>query len=194
MSRKLFGVVLLLFCLACARPGIRETPPAGNFFQALTIKFNFSDPQGKQNGRIYWRFDARNAKFIFFTPLNQVGLELNVAGETALLLRPGKNLCWRGGFSLLIGRLWGIELKLEELKQLILKGSIPQVKMTGKDISINLETDPEDLSPRIVHIRQNESELTLKIVGSETRPGRVVLLDHDRRCKTAELEEILGDD
>ena len=98
----------------------------------MSIKFNFSDRQGKQNGRVHWRFDGRHAKFLFFTPLNQVGLELDVAGETAWLLRPGKKLFWRGDFSHLLDRLWGIELTLEELKGLVARRRDPGRKTDWK--------------------------------------------------------------
>lgn len=160
----------------------------------MNIKFSFSDLQGKQNGRLHWRFDARNAKFLFFTPLNQVGLELDVAGETALLLRPGKKLYWRGDFSILLNRLWGIDLNLEELKQLVVKGSIPEAKAKAKGMVILLEYDTEDRSLHMVTVRQNDAILTLKIVKSETRPGSIVFLDYDRRFQAAELEDVLGND
>jgi hypothetical protein len=194
MSRKSIALLLLTCCLACTKPSIKYDPAAGGYFQAMSIKFNFSDSQGKQNGRVYWRFDARNAKFIYFTPLNQVALELDVAGETVLLLRPGKKLYWRGDFNTLLDRLWGIDLTLEELKQLIVKGLIPEVKLKEKGIAVFLETSPEDHSPRLVNIRRNDVDLSLKILKSETRPGTIVLLDYDRHFQPAELENVLSDD
>jgi len=194
MPRKFLGLLFLVGCFACIHPKIGQPPPSGNVFQSLTITFNFSDSQGKQSGRVHWRFDAGNAKFLFFNPLNQVALELDIAGETALLLRPGKKLYWQGDFSFLLERMWGIQLNFEELKQLILAGAIPEEKTIGKDIRIDLETEPGNRSPRIIHIRQNDADLTLKIVSSETRPGRVVLLDRDRRFRAAELEDVLSDD
>jgi hypothetical protein len=194
MPRKLLVLILMFCCLACARPGIRQEPAAGTFFQAVTIKFNFQDSQGRQSGKIHWRFDADNAKFLIFNPLNQVALELDVAGEIALLLRPGKKLYWQGDFSLLLERLWGIQLNLGELKRLILDGVIPAGDTIGKDIKIDLQTGPESPSPRVIHIRQGDSDLTLKIVNSETRPGRVILLDHALNFRAAELVDVLSDD
>jgi hypothetical protein len=194
MSRKIIGLFLMLSFLACARPRITQEPVAGAFFQVMSIKFNFSDRQGKQNGRIHWRFDAFNAKFLFFTPLNQVGLELDVKGETALLLRPGKKLYWRGDFSFLLDHLWGIDLTLEELEQLLIKGSIPEAKIKEKGIVISLETNPKDQSPQIVNISQSTATLILKILKSEIRPGNIVLLDYDQRFQPAELEDVLADD
>lgn len=194
MSRKFIGLLLMLCCLACVRPKIRQSPPTGAYFQTMSIKFNFSDRQGKQNGRIHWRFDEQHSKILFFTPINQVGLELDVAGETSLLVRPSKKLYWRGDFSFLLHRLWGIDLTLQELKQLLIKGLIPEAKIKEKGIVISLETNRKDQSPQIVNIRQSDAILTLKILKKDIRPGNIVLLDYDQRFQPAELEDILGDD
>ena len=194
MPRKLLGLFLVLSCLACVRPKIRQTPMAGACFQSMSIKFNFSDRQGKHNGRIHWRFDEHNAKFLFFTPINQVGLELDAAGENALLINLKNKTYWQGDFSFLLNRLWGIDLSLEELKQLLTKGLIPEAKIKEKGIVISLETNPKDRSPQIVNIRQNDVALILKILINETRPGSIVLLDYGQRFQPAELEDVLNDD
>lgn len=194
MSRKIIGLLLMLCCLACARPKIRQTPTSGACFQSLSIKFNFSDHQDKQNGRINWRFDKQNSKILFFTPFNQVGLELDVAGESSLLLRPGKKLYWQGDFSLLLKRLWGIDLTLEELKQLLTNGLIPEAKIREKGIVITLETNAKDLAPQIVNIKQSDAILILKVLKKDIRPGSIVLLDYDQRFQPAELEDVLADD
>lgn len=194
MSPRFIASFLMIGCLACARTGIRQEPAAGACFQTISIRFNFSDLQGRQNGRIHWRFDRLNAKFLFFTPLNQVGLELDVKGETALLLRPGKKLYWRGDFSVLLDRLWGIELTMEELKKLLLEGLIPEAKMKEKGIAIELEPDPKNNSPQKVRIRRNDVDLTIKILQSASRSGSIVFLDYDQRFQPAELEDLLSDD
>jgi len=194
MVQKLFGWLVLLACAACIGPKIRLAPPAGAYFQAMNVKFNFSDRQGRQNGRVYWRFDDRHAKFIFFTPLNQVALELDVAGETAWLLRPGKKLFWRGDFSRLLDRLWGIELTMEELKKLLLVGEVPQRKLDDNGMTIDLKTDPGNPAPRVVNIRRNDAHVTLRVTNSEIRTGTIVLLDYERRFQAAALEDILSDD
>jgi hypothetical protein len=194
MSRKLIGLFLMLCCLACVRPRIRQIPAAGACFQTMSIKFNFSDRQGKQNGRIHWRFDAHKAKFLFFTPFNQVGLELDVAGENALVINLKNKMYWQGDFSFLLNRLWGIDLTLQELKQLLTNGLIPETKIKEKGIVITLETNDEDLAPQIVNIRQNDVTLILKVLKKEIRPGSIVLLDYNQRFQLAELEDVLVDD
>jgi len=194
MPRYSIAFILMLCFFACARPVIRQTPPAGDYFQALTIKFNFSDGSSKQNGKIHWRFDSDSSKFLFFTPLNQVGLELDVEGENALLLRPEKKLCWRGEFSDLIERLWDIDLTLDELKRLVALGSIPEEKIREQGIEIRLETDAGKRSPRLVRIRHHHADLTLKILRSEFHSGSVVFLDYRAKFQAVELEDVLGDD
>jgi len=194
MLSKLISLILILCCLACPRPRIRQMPPNDACFQSMSLKFNFSDRQGKHNGRIHWRFDEQHSKFLFFTPVNQVGLELDVAGETSLLLRPGKKLYWRGDFSFLLRHLWGIELTLQELKQLLVQGLIPEAKIREKGIAVSLETDPENRSPKIVNIRQSDAILTLKVLKNETRPGTIVLLTYDQRFQAAEIADVLADD
>ena len=194
MSRKLIRLFLMLCCLACARPTIKQMPPSGACFQTMSIKFNFHDRQGKQNGRIHWRFDEQHSKILFFTPINQVGLELDIAGETSLLVRQSKKLYWRGDFSYLLERLWGIDLTLEELKQLLIKGQIPATKIEDKGIVVSLEINPKDQSPQIVHIGQNDANLTIQILKKEIRPGSIALLKYDQRFQLAEIEDVLADD
>ncbi len=194
MARKLFGLFLLLACLACIHPKIRQEPASGTFFHSMSIKFNYSDVQARQNGKVHVRFDERHAKFILFNPLNQVALQLDVAGEKARLVRPGKKLYWRGDFSYLLDRLWGIELTWAELKEILLTGSIPQAKITEKGIVVCLENNPDSRMPRTIKIKQDDAELILKILKSETRPGRVILLEHNRRFRAAVIEDILSDD
>ncbi len=171
MPNRIIAFLLLSGCLACVRPKANREPAPGPHFQSLSIKFNFSDGRVRQNGRVHWRFDDLNAKFLFFTPLNQVGLELVVSGETALLSRPGKKLYWRGEFALLLDRLWGIELTLAELKGLILAGALPAAKARENDITVDPGPDPGSRPPRLVTIRRKDSVLTLKITGTRN-PGR----------------------
>jgi hypothetical protein len=194
MSRKFIGLLLLLCCFTCTKPKIRQTPLTGAYFQTINIKFNFNDLQGKQNGRIHWRFDEKHSKILFFTPINQVGLELDVAGETAFLINFDKKKYWQGDFSFLLNRMWGIDLTLEEIEQLLIKGLIPETKIKEKGIVIYLETSANDQSPQIVNIRQNDANLTLNILKKDIRPGSIVLLDYGQRFRAAELEDVLGDD
>ncbi|TFG79787.1 MAG: hypothetical protein E4H23_04775 [Chrysiogenales bacterium] len=194
MPRKLLSLLFILCCLACVRPKITQRPPAGPYFQSLSIKFNFNDGESKQNGRIHWRFDDRYAKFLFFTPLNQVGLELNAAGEEAVLLNFAKKIFWKGEFVSLLQRLWGIELTLDDLKQILVKGRIPKSKLDGKGISVSLKNDSRTGAPKTVRFRRGAADLTLRISRREFRPGQIILIDYSGRYQAADLESVLGDD
>lgn len=195
MRRFLHFFIVLLCCFACARPPtLKQAPPAGDYFRSLTIAFSFSDGDGKQSGRMHWRFNASRSKLLFFTPLNQVGLELNVEGEEALLLRPAKQLYWRGRFNDLIDRLWGIDFSLDEMKRLIADGELPEAKIREQGIEMRVEKDAVHGAPRLVHIRRRRSDLTLKIRRSEFRSGAIVFLDYRTKFSEADLEDILSDD
>ncbi len=150
----LLGIVLFISCQA-RKPEL--LPPSGPYFQSLSIKFNFHDGESKQNGRIHWRFDDHYAKFLFFTPLNQVGLELNVAGEEAVLLNFAKKIFWKGEFVSLLQRLWGIELTLDDLKQILVKGQVPHDELKGRGISVSLKKNSGSGSPESVRFRLGSS-------------------------------------
>jgi hypothetical protein len=192
MARLIPCLILIAGCLACARPRVGTEPAAGDFFRILDIKFIIEDGQNRQNGRANWRFDDHGAKLLLFTPLNQVALELEVSGETALLLRPGRPLYWRGEFRSLLERLWGVALGLGELKRLVCEGRVPAEKTPGT--AIEVELDPSGNVPRTVHVSRDDAKMTLRIIRNETRTGRVVLRDRVRGRQPAGLEEVLADD
>ncbi|MFH2108681.1 MAG: hypothetical protein ABII93_08435 [Chrysiogenia bacterium] len=187
----LFGIVLFISCQT-RKPEL--LPPSGPYFQSLSIKFNFHDCESKQNGRIHWRFDDHFAKFLFFTPLNQVGLELNVAGEEAVLLNFSKKLLWKGEFVFLLQRLWGIELTLDELKRILVNGRVPQAKLAGRRISVFLKKDNRTGAPETARFRLGSADLTLRISRREFRPGQIILIDYSGRYRAADLASVLGDD
>jgi len=190
--------VLLLLGVACffscqtRKPDL--LPPTGPYFQSLSIKFNFSDGKVRQNGRIHWRFDDQCSKFLFFTPLNQVGLELDVAAEDAVLVNFSKKAFWRGDFSQLLDRMWGIDLTLSELKSLLIQGEVPQAEFTGKGISVSLKSNSKTGAPESIRLQRGVVDLTLQIMKNEFRPGKIVLIDYADRYQAADLENVLNDD
>jgi len=190
--------VLLLFGIA-AMVACRMRPPdlhpsLGPHFRSLSIKFSFHDAENRQSGRVHWRFDGKSSKFIFFTPLNQVGLELDVAGEEAVLVNFSKKSFWKGDFGSLLDRLWGIGLPLAELKALLEAGEVPAAGFTEKGIAAVIERDPKSGAPRSVRLRRGTAELTLRILNSEFRPGQLVLIDYGGRYRAASLESVLDND
>jgi hypothetical protein len=191
MLKKILVLICIAAAVSCQGRKPRLLPIAGEQFCSMSIKFNFRDPQGRQNGRVHWRFDDRSSKFIFFTPLNQVGLELNVAGEEAVLVNFSKKVFWKGDFSLLLDRLWGIGLPLAELRSLLDAGLVPRGGFEEKGIAADVERDALSGAPRSVRLRRGAAVLTLRITRSEFRPGRIVLVDYASRYRPAGLEAVL---
>jgi hypothetical protein len=188
-------VLLGLACLISCRvyhPDLQ--PPLGPHFRSLSIKFSFHAGSSLQNGRVFWRFDENSSKFIFFTPLNQVGLELDVAGEEAVLVNFGKKTFWRGDFSLMLDRLWGIGLTLSALRSLLLAGEAPAAEFLKKGIVVSLERAGGNGAPSTAYLQRNGAKLTLRILKSELRPGRIVLVDYAARYRAEDLENVLNDD
>ena len=190
--------VLLLLAVACFlscqphRPGLQ--PAGGPHFQSLSLKFNFHDGETRQNGRIIWRFDDRLAKFIFFTPLNQVGLELDAIGENATLVNFSKKAFWRGDFMVLLDRLWGIELGLGPMKDLLVKGIVPRMEFAAQGIDVQLEKNAKTAAPEMIRLRRGTTDLMLRIYKNERRPGNIVIIDYSGRYQAGDLETVLDDD
>ena len=171
------------------RPDLQ--PQEGPYFRSLTIKFAFYDGAGRQNGKVLWRFDGNDSKFIFFTPLNQMGLELDVAGEEAILVNFGRKTFWRGDFRLMLDRLWGIGLSLASLRSLLLAGAAPAEEFLDRGIDVTMERSGAGDAPTTVRLRREGCELTLRILKSELRGGSIVRVDYAGRYRADELENVL---
>lgn len=191
MPKKTFFLLAVLFFISCQgrRPGL--LPPAGPHFRSLSVKFSFHEQGTRQNGRLLWRFDENNSKFVFFTPLNQVGLELDVAGEEAVLVNFGRKTFWRGDFRLMLDRLWGISLSLSSLRSLLLAGEAPAEEFLDKGIDVALERAGDGGAPATVRLRRAGAELTLRILKNELRRGVIVRVDYAGRYRADELENVL---
>ena len=194
MLKKLSMLIGLVCCLSCQmhRPDLQ--PPSGPFFQSLGIKFNFEDGSQRQSGRILWRFDDRLVKLVFFTPLNQAGLELDASGEAVALINFLNKTYWRGDFRNLLDRLWGIEIGLAQLKPLLVKGLIPQTEFDQQGIVASIEANVETGTPKAIRLRHGAAILTLRIYKNELYPGKIVLIDYSGRYRAADLESVLNDD
>lgn len=183
-------LLLALACLvSCRAPHPALAPGAGPSFHVMSLKFSYREAGERQSGRVACRFDDAGAKFVFFTPLNQAGLELDVAGEEARLLNFSEKTYWQGEFSLLLERLWGIGLTLAELKSLLLDPDEPP-RLAGAGIAVEREDGPG--GTQTLRLRREGAELSLRVLKSEARPGRVVLVDYSGRFRAGELEAVLG--
>jgi hypothetical protein len=194
MLKKIIVLAGIACCLSCQPRKPEMQPPAAPYFRSLSVKFNYQDRETRQNGRVHWRLDENHSKFLFFTPLNQVGLELDVAGEEAVLVNFSRKTFWRGDFSGLLERMWGIDLTLSELRSLLVEGVVPQAAFTGKGIAVALERNGGSGAPQTVRLRRGATDLTLRISRSEFRSGKIVLIDYSQRYQGAELESVLEDD
>jgi len=189
----LLPVLAVLASLAACRPLIPVLqPPAGPYFQHLSIKFSLQDAGTRQNGRVIWRFDENFSKFIFFTPLNQVALELDVAGEEAVLVNFANRTYWRGDFSSMLDRLWGIGVSLSALRSLLLAGAAPATEFLEKGITVAIERAVTSGVPAAVRLSRGGAELALRISKREFRPGRIVWVDYAGRYRAAELQDVLA--
>ncbi len=188
-------LLLAMASLAACRPHIPDLqPPPGPHFQHLSIKFSFvdADAGNRHNGRVIWRFDENFSKFIFFTPLNQVALELDVAGEEAVLVNFANKTYWRGDFSSMLDRLWGIGVSLSALRPLLLSGAAPATEFLEKGITVAIERAGTSGAPATVRLSRDGAELALRISKREFRPGRIVWVDYAGRYRADELQAVLA--
>ena len=191
MVKKTLLFLVLAILAACRphAPGLQ--PPSGPYFQHLSIKFSIQDAGARQNGRVIWRFDENFSKFIFFTPLNQVALELDVAGEEAVLVNFAKKTYWRGDFCTMLDRLWGIGVNLAALRSLLLSGAAPATEFLEKGIAVAIEQVGDSGAPAAVRLSRGGAELVLRISKREFRPGRIVWVDYAGRYRADELQAVL---
>ncbi|HEX7503596.1 MAG TPA: lipoprotein insertase outer membrane protein LolB, partial [Acidobacteriota bacterium] len=190
--------ILILFAIAgffscqTRRPDL--VPPAGPHFRSLAIKFSFHDSGASQNGRVSWRFDDHGSKFLFFTPLNLVAMELDVAAEDALLVNHDKKAFWRGDFSGLLDRMWGIALTHSDLKSLLAENGTLPAGLAGKGIAVALERAAAGGTLETVRLRRGDADLALHILKDELRPGKIILVNYAERYQPLDLERVLEND
>ncbi len=193
MLKKSLIVLAIAGMLCCRARRPELTPPDGTHFRSLGVKFSFREKDVRQSGRIVWRFDGEHSKFIFFTPLNQIGLELDVSGEDAVLANFTRKECWQGDFHVLLERMWGIDMSFSSLKALLLAGEIPRGDFAAKGIEADMEPNPGGGAPRAVRLRRGDAELSLRLTRDEYRPGKVVLAGYEERYRAADLESVLAE-
>jgi hypothetical protein len=191
MLKKIIIPLLAAASFSCVARRPELVPAAGPCFRSLTMKFSFRDGETRQNGRVLWRFDAGSSKFIFFNALNQSGLELDVAGEDAVLVNFSAKTFWKGDFSHLLDRIWGINLPLAAWRDLLLSGKVSQSLLAENGIEASMDGVAADGGPRNIRLRRDGAELALRVLKSGLRPGRIVLAEYAGRYRAAELEDVL---
>jgi hypothetical protein len=194
MLKRTAILLLVAGCLACGVHRPELIPPSGPHFRSLSIKVHFQDGTVKQNGRVLWRFDEGCSKFLFFTPLNQVGMELDVSAEEAVLVNFGKKSFWRGDFSRLLDRIWGIALSHSDLKSLLAGNGVIPPGFAEKGIAVTQERTAGNGALTAVRLRQGDSELALRILKDEFRSGKIVRVGYADRYQSSSLESVIEDD
>ena len=191
MLNKIMACLGIAACLSCQARRPELSPLSKPNFYSLSVKFNYHDANVRQSGRVLWRFDEDRSRFLFFTPMNQVGLELDVAGEAALLVNFEKKSFWRGDFSRLLDRMWGVDLTLSALKGLLARSEAPEAEFAGRGIAVALEPSGGGTVPKSVRLQRGDADLLLRIQKSESRAGKIVLIDYTERYREADLERVL---
>jgi hypothetical protein len=194
MLKRTAILLVVAGCLSCRAHRPDLLPPSGPHFRSLSIKVHFQDGKARQNGRVLWRFDDEYAKFIFFTPLNQVGMELDVTAEEAVLVNFGKKAFWRGDFSRLLERMWGIALTHSDLKSLVAENGTMPAGFAEKGIEVTLERAAGSGALAAVRLRCDSAELALRILKDEFRPGKIVRVNYAERYQLQDLASVLEDD
>jgi hypothetical protein len=189
--RKALFILLLAGTVSCRAPKPALAPGAGPEFRSLGIKFSFRDGDIRQNGRIAWRLDGERSKFVFFTPLGQAGLELDVSGEDAVLVNFSRKEQWQGEFRDLLERMWGVDMSLSTLKEIVLNGKVPHAELAAKGITVDLAPGSRGGAPKEVRLRRDSADLRLRLTRDASRPGRIELAGYGGRYPAAPLASVL---
>jgi len=87
------------------------------------------------------KFDRDKTKILFLSPFNQIYFQLFVEKSAALLINVKKKKYWEGDFKNLIEEMWNIDLDLDELKMLIMKGIVPERKISQSGMKFTMKDD-----------------------------------------------------
>ncbi len=173
MKRFYLFVIFVLLISSCTRKDIRFVPGPGSAVEVLSLKFVFRQENVHQTGRIHWKFAGGTSSALFLSPVNQVLFELYAQGEESLLINRRERRYWKGDFRALIGHYWNLNLKLTDIRQIIVEGIVPDQVNTDPSVRIESFRD-SDRSIERVEISNNESHLTLRILKRETRQGGII--------------------
>lgn len=187
------GMVLMLICTGCHKLRNDVLAEPYHTYRIFKLKIYAKGPDFKQRGKVTWKFDQFNrSRMVFLTPLNQIVFLLYVDGnEEAVLVSSRKQLYWRGDFSFLLDRMWGIGFQFSELRSLVHAGKIPQEKTTRYRLTVQVEKDPNGFSPSRIKIYRRGLLINLKIYSRAIKAGRINPVLNINKCRESSLEEIL---
>jgi hypothetical protein len=160
----------------------------------IKLKFSIKDGEKKDSGKIILKFDRYKSKILFLSPLNQIYFKLYVEKSEALLINTKKKKFWQGNFGILINEMWNIDLELDELKMLIMEGTVPERKVKNSRMVFDLENDKRSGKPRSIKILKDDILLHIKVQNRKTRRGKIEFYVDFSRLEKTELENILLND
>lgn len=146
----------------------------------------------RQNGRVSWRHDADKGKMLFFDPFNRLVLEIQCLGEAVTIINHRRRLFWQGEFRELSQRMWGLDLALAELREILEKGRIPSAISTRPDIRVDIARHSGTI--KSTRIASAGVFLQLQILKRERLPGTIVFVSRSAVMTIADLTEVLARD
>jgi len=140
------------------------------------------------------KFDRDKTKILFLSPFNQIYFQLFVEKSAALLINVKKKKYWEGDFKNLIEEMWNIDLDLDELKMLIMKGIVPERKISQSGMKFTMKDDKKTKKPKSIKIQQGEILLQLIIQKRKIKNGKIELYVNFNRYKKSSMRKVLSND
>jgi hypothetical protein len=176
---------------SCAPRKIALPGDSPGYHNHIKLKFSIRDGENKDSGKIILKFDRDKSKVLFLSPFNQIYLKLYIEKSEALLINTKKKKFWQGDFRTLIDEMWNIDLEFEELKMLIMQGTVPKREIKNSSMAFILEDDKKSGKPKSIKIQKDTILLHIKVQNRKTRKGKIEFyIDFTRLIKT-ELRNVL---
>lgn len=193
-SRSLWSILLCFALLAigsCAPRKITLPGDSTGLHNHIKLKFSIGDGEKKDSGKIILKFDRDKSKILFLSPFNQIYYKLYVEKSEALLINTRKKKFWQGDFKTLIEEMWNIDLELDELKMLIMRGTVPDRKVKDSSMEFSLENDKKSGKPKSIKIQKENILLQIKVQNRKVKKGKIEFYVNFSRLKKTELRGVL---
>ena len=193
-SRLRWSGVICFFILAfgsCTPQNIALPGDSSGYHNHIKLKFSIREGKKKDSGKIILKFDRDKSKVLFLSPFNQIYLKLYVEKSEALLINTKKKKFWQGDFRTLIDEMWNIDLEFEELKMLIMMGTVPKRKIKDSSMVFILEDDKRSGKPKSIKIQKDTILLHIKVQNRKKRNGKIEFYVDFTRLEKTELRNVL---
>ncbi|MDY0296158.1 MAG: hypothetical protein RB296_02475 [Acidobacteriota bacterium] len=199
MIKRFSGLITagLLAVMVVAGCGLRYRPPqialpGQGGHPSLVLRFLAESDAERWKGRLVLDVDGPRARMLFLNPLNRVVMDLYVENDRALLVNRSRKRCWRGEFSILVQRVWQLQLAFSDLQRLLFDGIVPPALQRRSGIQVEMERDPASGLPRTLQLDDGTSNIRFTVLRRRHVGGR---LDDPRDMEgmvDAELEEVIS--